>query len=40
LNDGELLTAIAIREMGKAPAVMLVDRPENFLEIAEADGDF
>ena len=40
LNDSELLTAIAIREMGKAPAVMLVDRPERFLEIADADGVF
>ena len=37
LSDGELLKAIAIREMGKAPAVMLIDRPENFMEISEKD---
>lgn len=40
LSDGELLKAITIREMGKAPAVMLVDRPENFMEITEDDGVF
>jgi ABC-type lipoprotein export system ATPase subunit len=40
LSDGELLKAIMIREMRKAPAVMLVDRPENFLQIEEADGIF
>jgi ABC-type lipoprotein export system ATPase subunit len=40
LNDSELLKAIIIREMGKSPAVMLVDRPENFLEIVEDDGIF
>jgi ABC-type lipoprotein export system ATPase subunit len=40
LSDGELLKAIAIREMGKAPAVMLIDRPENFMEFSEKDGIF
>ena len=40
LSDGELLKAIAIREMGKAPAVMLIDRPENFMEISEDDSIF
>ena len=35
LSDSELLKAITIREMGKSPAVMLVDRPEKFLEIVE-----
>jgi ABC-type lipoprotein export system ATPase subunit len=40
LNDSELLKAIIIREIGKSPAVMLVDRPENFLEIVEDDGIF
>jgi ABC-type lipoprotein export system ATPase subunit len=40
LNDSELLKAITIREMGKSPAVMLVDRPENFLEIVEDHGIF
>jgi ABC-type lipoprotein export system ATPase subunit len=40
LSDGELLKAIAIREMCKAPAVMLIDRPENFIQISEKDGIF
>lgn len=40
LSDGELLKAIAIREMCKAPVVMLIDRPENFMEISEMDGIF
>jgi ABC-type lipoprotein export system ATPase subunit len=40
MNEGELLKAIAIREMGKAPAVMLIDRPENFMEISEDDRIF
>jgi ABC-type ATPase involved in cell division len=40
LSDGELLKAIAIREMGKAPAVMLIDRPENFIKIDENDRIF
>lgn len=40
LSDRELLKAIAIREMCKAPAVMLIDRPENFMEISEKDGIF
>ena len=38
LSDRELLKAIAIREMCKAPAVMLIDRPETFMEISEKDG--
>jgi ABC-type lipoprotein export system ATPase subunit len=37
LSDSELLKAITIREMGKAPAVMLIDRPENFMKIDEDD---
>lgn len=40
LSDGELLKTITIREMGKTPSVMLVDRPENFIEISEDDGIF
>lgn len=40
LSDRELLKAITIREMSKAPAVMLIDRPENFMEITENDGIF
>ena len=40
LSDGELLKAIVIREMGKAPAVMLIDRPENFMESSENDSIF
>ncbi|HSO17916.1 MAG TPA: ATP-binding cassette domain-containing protein [Desulfosarcina sp.] len=40
LSDGELLKAIAIRELGKSPAVMLVDRPENFMAASEDDGLF
>ena len=40
LSDSELLRAITIREMGKEPAVMLIDRPENFLEMVDADGIF
>ena len=31
LSGGELLKAITIREMGKAPEVMLIDQPENFM---------
>ena len=38
LSDSELLKAITIREMGKAPPVMLIDRPENFIKIDENDG--
>jgi ABC-type ATPase involved in cell division len=37
LHNGELLTAVAIREMEKAPALMLVDRPEDFMELTETD---
>ncbi|MCB2145453.1 MAG: ATP-binding cassette domain-containing protein [Deltaproteobacteria bacterium] len=40
LSDSELLKAITIREMGKAPAVMLIDRPENFIKIDENDRIF
>ncbi len=40
LSGRELLKAIAIREMGKAPAVMLIDRPENFMECSEGDSIF
>ncbi len=40
LSDVDLLKAIMIREMGKNPAVMLVDRPEKFMEITENDGIF
>lgn len=40
LNDAELLKAITIREMGKDPALIVVDRPENFIEITEIDGIF
>ncbi len=40
LSDGELLKAIAVREIGKAPAVMLIDRPENFMKISENDNIF
>lgn len=38
LSDAELLKAIAIREMSKVPAVMLIDRPENFMVISDKDG--
>lgn len=40
LSDRELLTAIAIREMVKVPAVMLIDRPENFMDMVITDGIF
>lgn len=40
LSDGELMKAIAVREMCKRPAVMLIDRPENFMEISEKDTIF
>lgn len=40
LSDGELLKAIVIREMGKWPKVMLIDRPENFMALDENDGIF
>jgi ABC-type lipoprotein export system ATPase subunit len=40
LSDDELLKTITIREIGKTPSVMLIDRPENFLEISEDDGIF
>jgi ABC-type lipoprotein export system ATPase subunit len=31
LNDSALMKTIAIREMGKRPLLMLIDRPENFI---------
>lgn len=37
LSDGELQKAIMIREIGKCPAVMLIDRPENFMTLVEDD---
>lgn len=40
LSDGELLKAITIRELGKSPAVMLIDKPENFMDLNEDDGLF
>lgn len=40
LGHGERLKAITIREMAKAPAVMLVERPENFIRLTENDGIF
>ncbi len=40
LSDGQRLKAITIREMAKAPVVMLIDRPENFIELSEADAIF
>lgn len=40
LSNEELLKAITIREIGKGPVMMLVDRPENFMIAAEADGIF
>ena len=40
LNDAELLKAITIREMAKLPLLMLVDRPENFMDITETDAIF
>jgi ABC-type ATPase involved in cell division len=38
LNDAELFKAIAIREMAKAPLVMLLERPENFMPDMQDDG--
>ena len=29
-----------IREMGKSPSVMLIDRPENFIDVTVDDGLF
>jgi ABC-type lipoprotein export system ATPase subunit len=40
LSEAELLKAITIREMAKAPMVMLVERPENFMDITEDDAIF
>lgn len=38
LSGAELLKAIAIREIAKAPAVMLIELPEYFLQLKESDG--
>lgn len=40
LNDGALMKTIAIREMGKRPLLMLIDRPENFIQIKPDDAIF
>jgi ABC-type lipoprotein export system ATPase subunit len=40
LSGTELLKAIAIREIAKAPAVMLIEFPEYFLQLKESDGLF
>ena len=40
LSDRELMKAIAVREMCERPVVMLIDRPENFMEISEKDTIF
>jgi putative ABC transport system ATP-binding protein len=37
LNDSALMRTIAIREMGKRPRLMLIDRPENFIRVAPDD---
>jgi len=40
LNDSALMKTIAIREMGKRPLLMLIDRPENFIRITPDDAIF
>lgn len=40
LSGGELLKAVAIREMAKAPVVMLVERPEPFMPMMPDNGIF
>ncbi|WP_319522058.1 hypothetical protein [uncultured Desulfosarcina sp.] len=40
LNDSALMKTIAIREMGKRPLLMLIDRPENFIQINPDDAIF
>jgi ABC-type ATPase involved in cell division len=40
LSAGELLKAIAIREMAKTPAVMLIEHPERFMTFLPEDGLF
>jgi putative ABC transport system ATP-binding protein len=37
LSSSEVLKAVAIREMGKNPLLMLMDRPETFLAIDDED---
>ena len=40
LSSVELLKAIAIREMAKAPLVMLIDQPEHFMQMTPDDRMF
>ena len=40
LNDSALMKTIAIREMGKRPLLMLIDRPENFMQVTPDDAIF
>ena len=40
LSGTELLKAVAIREIAKSPAVMLLENPETFLEAKNTDGLF
>jgi ABC-type ATPase involved in cell division len=40
LSSTELLKAVAIREMAKVPLVMLVERPENFMQATQDDRFF
>jgi len=37
LSDSALMKTIAIREMGKRPLLMLIDRPETFIQISPDD---
>jgi ABC-type lipoprotein export system ATPase subunit len=40
LSTGERLKAVTIREMGKRPVLMLMDRPENMMSIDNEDAIF
>ena len=40
LNEADLKKLIAIREMGKRPHLMLIDRPENFMGLGPDDAIF
>jgi ABC-type lipoprotein export system ATPase subunit len=40
LNDSDLMKTIAIREVSKRPLLMLIDRPENFIQITPDDPIF
>jgi ABC-type ATPase involved in cell division len=40
LSGVELLKAIAIREIAKAPLVMLIEQPEHFMQMTPDDGMF